>query len=222
MPLQMTKGSKLKMTKDDGSLITAIRLELGWNAQPFSTGHKFDLDVSAIALVDNGDPAYPFGKGYGEEFVLYYNSETRTTDDTITFTDTGLPKRGKPATPNCAMVHSGDNRDGAGDGADETVLIFTDRLPSEVNVIHIIVTIDEAKARGQNFGQVRGSWVKTYNHASNELLASYDLEDDAPTATALLFVELRKKNDVWTVNAVNQGFDKGLGEFFALYGFGVS
>jgi tellurium resistance protein TerD len=217
--LQMTKGSKLKMQKTDGSAINAVRLELSWDAQAFATGAQFDLDVSAIALVDAGDPQYPFGKGFSEEHVLYYNSVNRTNDDKTTFVDNGLPKKGKPTTPGCAMIHSGDSRDGASGGADETVNIFFDRLPDEVNVIHVVVTIDDAVARKQNFGQVRNSNIKVFNADTNDCLANYDLEDDAPTATALLFVELRKKGDTWSVNAVNQGFDKGLGEFFALYGF---
>lgn len=219
----MSKGSKLKMQKSDGSSINVVRLELGWSPQAFKTGQQFDLDVSAIALVDNQDPSYPFGKGYSEDFVLYYNSCHRTTDDKTTFTDMGLPKKGKPTVPGCAMIHSGDCRDGsnsaAADEADEVMTIFFDRLPPEVNVIHVPVTIDAATERKQNFGQVRNSWIKIYNNDTNECIASYDLEDDAPTATALLFVEMRKKNDTWSVTAVNQGFQKGLGEFFNLYGF---
>lgn len=217
--LQMTKGSKLKMQKADGSAINAVRLELGWNPQVFSTGQKFDLDVSAIGLIDNDDPAFPFGQGHSEDFVLFYNSMTRTTDDRSTFVDGGLPKKGKPTTPGCAMIHSGDSRDGTGDGADEVINVYFDRLPQEINLIHIVVTIDEAQARRQDFSQVHNSWVKVFNNDTNECLANYDLEDDAGSATSLLFVELRKKNGIWSVKAVNQGFDKGLGEFFRLYGF---
>jgi len=222
--LQMTKGSKLKMQKADGSAITAVRLELGWSPQVFQTGQKFDLDVSAIGLVDKDEPEYPFGRGHSEEFVLFYNSMLRTTDDVTTFVDGGLPKKGKPTVPNCAMIHSGDSRDGAGDGADEVITVFTDRLPEEINVVHVIVTIDEAHARRQNFGQVHNSWVKVFNNDTDECLANCDLEDDATTAdgnsaTSLLFVELRKKNGVWSVKAVNQGFENGLAEFFHLYGF---
>jgi len=219
--LQMQKGSKLKMQKADGSAINAVRLELGWTPQAFSTGQKFDLDVSAVALVDNNDPNYPFGKGFSEDFVLFYNSQYRTTDDQATFVDTNLPKKGKPTTPGCAMIHSGDSRDGGGNGADEEIIMHFDRLPADVNVVHVIVTIDEAVARSQNFGQVRDSWIKIYNNESNECLAQYNLEDDAPSATALLFVEMRKRDGGWRVGAVNQGFEKGLGEFFKLYGFDV-
>jgi tellurium resistance protein TerD len=219
----MTKGSKLKMQKADGSAINHMILQLGWTPQQFGTGSDYDLDASIVALVDNGDPAYPFGKGYSEDFVLYYNSQTRTEDGKTTFVDTNVPKRGKPTTPGCALIHSGDDTTGgSGTGdkePDETIEIHFDRLPAEVNVLHCIVTIHDAVNRKQNFGQVRNSFARMVNGATNEVLANYDLEDDAPDATALLFVEIRKKNGVWTVSAVNQGFQKGLDEFFKLYGF---
>lgn len=219
--LQMKKGDKLKMQKADGSAINHIRLELGWAANAFG-GAKFDLDASCIALVDNQDPAYPFGKGYSEDFVLFYNSVHRTTDDKTSFEDHGLPKKGKPTVPGCAMIHSGDNRTGDGDGADEVINIDVSKLPPEVNVMHVLVTIDEAEARGQTFGQVRNSWVKTYDAETNECLASYDLEESGNGETALLFVEIRKKNGVWSVNAVNQGYAQGLAKFFEVYGFQTS
>lgn len=219
--LQMKKGMKLQMKKADGSAIHNLRIDLSWKPNPFD-GAKFDLDATVVALNDQNDPNFPFGKGIGEEYVLFYNSQYRTADDKTTFIDAGIPKQGKPAVPNCALIHSGDNRDGTSDAgeADEVINVFLDRLPPEANLLHVLVTIDEAEARKQNFGMVNDANVKIYDNDTGECLASYDLEASTGGETALLFVAITKKdNGVWSVGAVNQGFQQGLEKFFHLYGF---
>lgn len=217
-PLQMTKGVKLQMTKADGSSVNNLRLELSWKPNAFD-GAQFDLDASAVILNDQGDPAFPFGKALGPEYVLFYNSYSRTNDGATVFTDANVPKAGKPSVPGAALIHSGDNRTGAGQGADEVINVFLDRMPAEANAIHILVTIDEAEARKQNFGMVNDAKVEIYDNDTNELLANYDLESSTGGETALLFVDIRKKsNGVWSVGAVNQGFSQGLAKFFNLYG----
>lgn len=216
--LKMQKGAKLKMQSVDGSAINSLRLELGWSPQVFSSGSQFDLDVSAVALIDNSVPDFPFGRSHSEDFVLFYNSRFRTSDGTTTFIDEGDVKKGRPAVPGCAMVHSGDSRDGVSDGADEIILMNLDRMPEDVNVVHVLVTVDQGVERKQHFGMVKDSWVKVFNSNTNECLAEYNLEDDIDHSTALLFVELRKRNGEWGVKAANQGFKNGLREFFRLYG----
>jgi tellurium resistance protein TerD len=218
--LQMKKGMKLQMKKADGSAIKSLRLELSWRPNAFD-GAEFDLDATAVILNDTGDSKYPFGQALGPENVLYYNSQLRTKDETTTFIDLNLPKAGKPTVPNCAMIHSGDNRNGqtAGDRPDEIINIFLDRMPAEANAIHILVTIDEAEARGQTFGMVNNAKVEIFDNDTNVCLAKYDLEGSTGGETALVFVDVRKKdNGFWSVGAVNQGFAQGLSKFFNLYG----
>jgi tellurium resistance protein TerD len=216
--LKLQKGGKLKMQSTDGSAINSLRLELGWSPQVFSSGSQFDLDVSAVALIDNSNPDYPFGHSHSEDFVLFYNSRFRTSDGKTTFIDDGDVKQGRPAVPGCAMIHSGDSRDGVSEGADEIIHMSLDRMPEDVNVVHVLVTIDKGVERGQHFGMVNDSWVRVFNDTTNERLAEYKLEDDIDHSTALLFVELRKRNGEWGVKAANQGFKNGLREFFRLYG----
>lgn len=217
--LQMKKGMKLQMKKADGSAIKNLRIDLSWKPNPFD-GAQFDLDGTVVALIDTGDSNYPFGKGVGAEYVLYYNTTTRTNDGVTTFYNDDLPRKGKPTVPNCAMVHSGDNQNGKGEGVDEQITVQLDKLPPEVNLLHVLVTIDEAETRKQNFGMVNDANVKIYDNDTGDCLASYDLEASTGGETALLFVTINKKeNGIWSVGAVNQGFSQGLDKFFNLYGF---
>jgi len=54
-------------------------------------------------------------------------------------------------------VHNGDNRTGAGDGDDETISVNLTQVPSDIQKIAFTITIHEAEARNQNFGQVSNS-----------------------------------------------------------------
>ena len=70
MALQTLKtGSSLRVTKQDGSNLTKVRVELYWDA----SGPKppYDLDVCAIE-VSNAIPGQSMGKGVGESRVCYF------------------------------------------------------------------------------------------------------------------------------------------------------
>ena len=91
MSLSLKKGQKLSLQKDNPSL-SKIRLGLGWDTQQFANDAQFDLDVTAVIL----------------------NSEGKCLDENIVFYN--------KLTSNCgAVVHTGDNRTGEGDGDDESI-----------------------------------------------------------------------------------------------------
>ena len=57
------------------------------------------------------------------------------------------------------MVHTGDNRTGEGDGDDEQVKVNLSAVPAQVEKISFVITIHDAEARGQNFGQVSNAFL---------------------------------------------------------------
>lgn len=102
--------------------------------------------------------------------------------------------------------HSGDNRTGAGDGDDETITIDTAKVPANVQEIVVLVNIHDAKNRQQNFGMVKNAKVNLYEGAEgNNVLAKYDLEEDASMDRALVFCKLYRKDGAWKFQAVNEG-----------------
>ena len=113
---------------------------------------------------------------------------------------------------------TGDNRTGAGDGDDETIVIELPLMPATADEVSFVVTIHEAVERKQNFGQITKSYIKLYNEDTGEVIAQYDLEDDFSTETAVQFGSLYKKDGAWGFKAVGQGFNVGLADFVAGYG----
>src|SRR5690606_30183939 len=120
-----------------------------------------------------------------------------------------------------SVEHTGDNRTGQGDGDDEAIKVDLSRVPADVDKIVVTVTIHEAQARRQNFGQVGGAFIRVVNEVSGAEVVRYDLQEDASTQTAMIFGELYRHNGEWKFRAVGQGFDGGLSAMCAQYGINL-
>ena len=118
---------------------------LGWDSNSSSTGEAFDLDASVFILGANA-------KLISDSHLIFYNNLK---------------------SPDEAVLHAGDNLTGAGDGDDEQVVIDLSKISSDVHEICFVVTIHQAEARRQNFGQVRNSFIRIVDGSNNTEPVSY-------------------------------------------------
>jgi tellurium resistance protein TerD len=191
MAISLQKGGNVNLSKEAPGLSKMI-VGLGWDVRN-SDGAAFDIDSSAFLLkVD--------GKVRGDADFIFYNN-LKSTDGSV--------------------LHSGDNRTGAGDGDDETVTIELGKVPAEVDRISICVTIHDAESRRQNFGQVQKAFVRCVNAAGNTEIARFDLTEDGSIETALVFGEVYRNGGDWKFRAVGQGFKGGLGPLASSFGVAV-
>ncbi|HGM4435033.1 TPA: TerD family protein [Pseudomonas aeruginosa] len=192
MALSLQKGGNLSLSKEAPGL-TKILVGLGWD--PRSTdGTQFDLDASAFMLNATG-------KVRGDADFIFYN---------------------QLKSPDGSVEHTGDNRDGAGDGDDEAIKVDLSRVPADVDKIAFTVTIHDAENRRQNFGQVSNSFIRIVNEANGSEIVRYDLAEDASTETAMIFAELYRHNSEWKFRAVGQGYAGGLKALANGYGLTVN
>lgn len=183
------------------SLDNSMRLALvglGWDTNRYDGVHDFDLDASAFLLGENGKLQRD------EDFIFYNNLESR----------------------NKAVVHTGDNLTGDGDGDDEVILIDFTKIPNDVKKIAICVTIHDAAARGQNFGQVSNAYIRIAKMAdefdtTGEPVLKFDLEEEFSIETALVVAEIYQKNGEWKFNAVAAGYQGGLEAIVRSFGGNV-
>ncbi|MHA3082803.1 TerD family protein [Acinetobacter sp. ANC 5383] len=191
MAITLNKGGNLSLSKTDPSL-TQVLVGLGWDARA-TDGIDFDLDASAFLLGAND-------KVRGEHDFIFYN---------------------QPRSPEGSVEHTGDNRTGAGDGDDESLKIDLTRLPADVQKIIFTVTIHDAEARHQNFGQVQNAFIRIVNNASQHEIVRFDLNEDYSTETAMVFGELYRHNGEWKFRAVGQGYAGGLRMMCHQYGINI-
>ena len=193
MPINLSKGKKVDLNKGNPGLKN-IMVGLGWDVKAFDTGADFDLDAAAFMLGSNGK--CPTDK----EFVFYGNLEH----------------------PSGAVKHMGDNRTGDGEGDDEEMEIALADVPANVERIAFTVTIYEAEARRQNFGQVSNAYIRIVDKDTNQELIHYDLGEDFSIETAIVVGELYKHNGEWKFNAIGSGFQGGLAALCGHFGIEVA
>ena len=192
MAISLVKGQKIDLTKGNPSLKKVI-IGLGWDTNKYSGGFDFDLDASVFLTGVNGKT------NRDEDFIFYNNLKSR----------------------NEAVIHTGDNRTGEGDGDDEQITLEFAKMPADVDRMAVTVTIHEAFERGQNFGQVSNAYVRVLNADTNEEVLRYDLGEDFSIETALVVCEIYRNGSEWKFSAVGSGFQGGLAALCKNYGLDV-
>lgn len=192
MGITLSKGQKIDLTKTNPGLVKAV-IGLGWDTNKYSGGQQFDLDASAF-LVDASNRCQN-----DHDFIFYNNLQH----------------------PSGAVVHTGDNRTGEGDGDDEQLIVDFSSIPAYVDRIGITVTIHDADLRNQNFGQVSNAFVRLADESTGQELLRFDLGEDFSIETAVVFCELYKHGNDWKFSAVGSGFSGGLAALCRNYGLEV-
>ena len=189
MIISLQKGQKIDLTKGNPGL-SKIVVGLGWDTNKYSGGADFDLDASAFLLDQNG-------KAGGIADFIFYNNLVGGDG---------------------SIQHTGDNLTGDGEGDDEQIKIDLAAVPAHVDKVAITVTIHDAIARGQNFGQVSNAFVRVVNETDGKEVIRYDLGEDFSVETALVVCELYRHQGEWRFNAVGNGFSGGLSALCANFG----
>ena len=190
MAVTLTKGQRVSLEKVAPGL-SEVFVGLGWDVKATDTGCDFDLDSSVFLLSANG-------KLISEAHFIFYNNLTSPDADK-------------------SVQHMGDNLTGAGEGDDEVIKIDLKKVPSEIQTIVVTVTIHEAEARRQNFGQVQNAFIRVINSQTNQEVIRYDLVEDYSTETAMIMAELYLKDNEWRINAIGSGYQGGLQALFDRY-----
>ena len=188
MAISLQKGGNVTLSKEAPGMKKML-VGLGWDVRA-TDGDGFDLDASAFLLNEAG-------KVRGDADFIFYN-QAKSTDGSV--------------------EHTGDNRTGAGDGDDESIIVDLSKVPAEIHKIAVCVTIHDATARKQNFGMVNSAYVRCVNAADNVEVAKYDLSEDASVETAMIFGEIYRNGSDWKFKAIGQGFQGGLGPLAKSFG----
>lgn len=181
----------------DKSMTRAL-VGLGWDTNQYDGGYDFDLDACAFLLGENGKVAND------NDFIFYNNLNSRSD----------------------AVIHTGDNLTGEGEGDDEVVLVDFTKMPADIHKIAITVTIHEAQTRSQNFGQVSNAYVRVARMASeNDMNGDealrFNLGEEFSIETAIVVCEIYRMGNEWKFNAVGAGYQGGLAALCRSYGVNV-
>lgn len=163
------------------------KVKVGLSWDP--TGNiEADADASVFLLNENG-------KIPSESYFVFYNN-LKSGDG--------------------AVIHSGDNRTGEGDGDDEEIRIDLNSVNAEIVQIIIVISIHNIE-EGVHFGNVLNSAVRIYDESKNTVICQYELSDKFDGCDSLIIGRFYRMGEEWEFEAMGQAFEGGLGATVELY-----
>ena len=182
MAVNLQKGQKVELRKENGTTLRRVMVGLGWDEVEHKRGlftlKPQDIDCDASAFVCTN------GHLMGVSDIVYYGNLTHSSG---------------------AIRHMGDNLTGSGEGDDEEIFVNLMELPEKYDKIIIVVNIYQAAKRSQHFGMVRNAFIRICDaEANNRELCRYNLSENYDGMTAMVFGELYRYQGTWKFNAIGQ------------------
>ncbi|MEG0383388.1 TerD family protein [Solibacillus cecembensis] len=203
MTINLQKGQRVDLTKGNTGL-NKIQIGLGWDpVQQKSSG-------GLLGGLFGGGGAKTANVDCDSSVILLKGDRLAAKEDVIYF--------GNLKGANGAVVHSGDNITGAGEGDDEQVIVELKSIPADYNRLIFVVNIYEAAKRNQHFGMIQNAFIRVVNTATNEELLKYNLSEDYSGKTTLITGEIYRHENEWKFAALGTGTqDNSIGEVVRKY-----
>lgn len=195
MSVNLQKGQKVELKKDNGGTLHKVMVGLGWDEverpHGFFSLKPADIDCDATAFLCVN------GKLTSNDDVVYYGNLKHSSE---------------------AVKHMGDNLTGAGDGDDEQIFVNLDALPSKYDKIAFVVNIYNAAERKQDFGLIKNAFIRICDGENDRELCKYNLSESYSGMTAMIFGEIYKHNDACKFSAIGQATrDSSIGDIARRY-----
>lgn len=171
MTINLQKGQKVSLAKRGGGTLSVVRMGLGWDAVK-----KRGLFGSKTQAIDLDASALLFDAA-GTLVDAVWFQQLRSQDGSV--------------------QHTGDNRTGAGDGDDESVVVDLTRLSPAVT--QIVFTVNSFT--GQDFTQIENAFCRLVDETTNEEVARYELSGSG-SHNAQIMAKVSRGPGEWTMTAI--------------------
>jgi tellurium resistance protein TerZ len=203
MAINLQKGQKISLEKEDGSKLQKFCVGCNWGAISVAGGFlglgrktvDVDLDLSCVLFDTSGKMCdHLYSNLYRIEFLSKYN----------------LPP-GKLDSSDGALHHTGDDRSGdtGGDDGLDNEIITVDLQKVNPNVRQIFFFLNNCGK--EDFSQIPYASIRMFEGTPdrvNKIFASYNVSAEAAykDKTAVVMGELYKHNDGWKFNAIGDAY----------------
>lgn len=186
-------GDDLNLLEKDPAL-KDIMVAVGWDSRDFG-GEDVDVDIS-LFLLGHDDMTRD-----NSDFVFYSNRETCDG----------------------AVRHEGDNRTGAGDGDDETILIDLQGVPFDISRIVFVYSIYKGAERDQGLGLVKNSYIRLVNTSNDHEILRFDLDEHfaGSVDTGCVVASINREGPKWHFTPLKEVHAGGLEEIATKYGMNI-
>ena len=172
MSVNLSKGQKVSLSKKDGGSLTRVRMGLGWDAVKkkgfFGGGKAQSVDLDASALLlDAG----------GNLVDQVWFRQLRSSDGSV--------------------LHTGDNRTGAGDGDDEAIQVDLSRVPASVT--NVVFTVNSFT--GQDFSSIANAFCRLIDETTETEIARFELTGSG-SHNAQIMARVTRDGAGWSMTAL--------------------
>jgi tellurium resistance protein TerZ len=175
MTVSLVKGQKISLEKEAGKSLTKVVMGLGWDAlKPKGLLGMF----SAGGAIDLDASCVLFDEA-GQIVDTVWFRQLKSSDGSI--------------------IHTGDNRTGAGDGDDEQIIVDLPNVPTNVQSLVFVVN----SFTGQTFSQVKNAYCRMVDQSSNREIAKYDLSCTG-SHTGQVMAKVYRHNGEWKMHALGE------------------
>lgn len=191
MAVNLQKGQKVNLTKDNGQKLRKVMIGLGWD--PAEEERKSGGFFSSLKKVI-------FGIDCDAAVLLCRNGKIEAKGDVVSFLNLKHSSG--------AVQHMGDNLTGEGEGDDEQIFVDMDKVPNEYDKLVFVVNIFGAKLKKQHFGMIKNAFIRIVDDSGKEF-CRYELSENYDGMTAMIFGEIYQHNGEWKFNAIGQATQDG-------------
>ncbi|WP_295693713.1 TerD family protein [Lapillicoccus sp.] len=171
MSVNMSKGERVSLVKSSGQGLTQVRMGLGWDAMKkkgFFGSRSQSIDLDASCLLFDGG---------GKLVDQVWFQQLQSKDGSV--------------------LHTGDNRTGAGDGDDESIRVDLSRVPPQVQ--SLVFTVNSFT--GQDFSQIENAFCRIIDESTETESARYELTGSG-THNAQVMAKVTRDGAGWAMTAI--------------------
>lgn len=172
MAVNMQKGQRVSLSKAGGGTLTQVRMGLGWDAVKkrglFGGRKAQEIDLDASCMVYDAS---------GKLVDAIWWKQLNSRDGSI--------------------VHTGDNRTGAGDGDDESIIVDLQRLSPNVQTLVFVVN----SFTGQDFSQIENATCRLVDATNETEIARYVLSGSGHHNSQVM-AKVSRDGAGWSMTAI--------------------
>ncbi len=175
MSVNLSKGQKISLDKEAGTTLSKVTMGLGWDAIKTKGFLGFGSKSEAVDL----DASCVLFDESGRPVDFVWFRQLKSRDGSI--------------------VHTGDNRTGAGEGDDEQINVDLSQVPAGVK--SLVFTVNSFT--GQSFAQVENAYCRIVNAGNGQEVARFNLSVQG-AHTAQIMAKVYRHNGEWKMHAIGE------------------
>lgn len=174
--VSLTKGQSIRLEKSGGGTLTRVTMGLGWDVRKAKGlmgmfgGGGGGIDLDASCLLFDSNR---------QVLDAVWFRQLRSNDGSV--------------------IHTGDNRTGAGDGDDEQIIVDLSAVP--VQVTALIFTVNSFT--GDTFDKIENAFCRLVDSTSGQEMARYDLTG-VGTHTGQVMAKVGRSGGGWEMKALGE------------------